>query len=82
MVATTILASERDANLEAFEEVLSELQGVTEGHMENLRRVTSGRGRYPVIGDAVAQACYTAAALRALAEAVAVLQKQSQRKQR
>jgi len=77
MTARTIIEAERFENLEAFEEAFATLEGVTEEHVTALRRATSTRGgasRYPLSDDPLAQAAYTAAALRGLAEAVAALQ--------
>ena len=77
MTARTIVENERHANLAAFEETFAKLEGVTEEHVTNLRRARSTQGTkqpYPVTSDALAQAAYTAAALRGLAEAVAALQ--------
>ncbi len=77
MTARGIIATEREENLAAFEEAFAKLQGVTEEHVTTLRRARTTRGSavpYPVIGDDLAQAAYVAAALRGLAEAIAVLQ--------
>jgi hypothetical protein len=78
MTARTIIEAERHENLGAFEEIFATLEGVTEEHVTALRRrATSTRGgasRYPLSDDPLAQAAYTAAALRGLAEAVAALQ--------
>jgi hypothetical protein len=77
MTARTIIEAERHENLGAFEETFATLEGVTEEHVTALRRATSARGgasRYPLSNDPLAQAAYTAAALRGLAEAVATLQ--------
>ena len=77
MTARTIIEAERHENLEAFEGTFAKLEGVTEEHVRTLRRAstTAGRGsRYPLSDDPLAQAAYTAAALRGLAEAVAALQ--------
>jgi hypothetical protein len=77
MTARTIIEAERHENLEAFEETFAGLEGVDGEHIIALRRATStraGASRYPLHDDPLAQAAYTAAALRGLAEAVAALQ--------
>jgi hypothetical protein len=77
MTARHIIEEERHENLQAFQETFTALQGVTEEHVTTLRRAsttTGGASRYPSSGDPLAQAAYTAAALRGLAEAVATLQ--------
>jgi hypothetical protein len=77
MTARTIIEAERHENLEAFEDTFATLEGVSEEHLTALRRASSTRGgasRYPLNDDPLAQAAYTAAALRGLAEAVAALQ--------
>jgi hypothetical protein len=64
-------------NLAAFEETFTRLEGFADEHVTTLRRASSTRGgasRYPLGDDPLAQAAYTAAALRGLAEAVAALQ--------
>jgi hypothetical protein len=76
MTARTIIEAERHENLEAFEDTFVTLEGVTEEHVTTLRRATTttgGASRYP-LSDPLAQAAYTAAALRGLAEALATLQ--------
>ena len=63
--------------LEAFEETFAKLEGVTEEHVDTLRKAattTASRSPYPQSDDPLGQAAYTAAALRGLAEAVATLQ--------
>ena len=77
MTARTIIEAARHENLEAFEEIFATFEGVTDEHVTNLRRAVTTRGRasrYPLSDDPLAQAAYTAAALRGLAEAVAALQ--------
>jgi methyl coenzyme M reductase gamma subunit len=76
MAARTIIEAERHANLEAFEETFAKLEGVTDEHVTALRRASTMRpgSPYPQSDDPLGQAAYTAAALRGLAEAVAVLQ--------
>jgi hypothetical protein len=71
-----IIEEERHENLEAFEETFAKLDGVTDEHVTTLRRAPTTRpgSYYPQSEDLLGQAAYTAAALRGLAEAVAVLQ--------
>ena len=54
---------------------LAGLEGVDEEHVTALRRASTTQpgSRYPLNDDPLAQAAYTAAALRGLAEAVAAL---------
>lgn len=50
-----------------------ELEGVTDEHVATLRKASTTAGtasRYPSSGDPLAQAAYTAAALRGLVEAL------------
>jgi hypothetical protein len=78
MTSRAIIEEERQENLAAFEEMFSELEGVTEEHLFTLRRASTtmgGASPYPTVGDPLGQAAYTAAALRGLAAAVATLQK-------
>ena len=85
VTARTIIEAERHENLEAFEETFARLKGVTEEHVRTLSRAstTALRGsRYPQSDDPLAQAAYTAAALRGLAEAVAALQCRKTRRRR
>src|SRR5215210_6311981 len=74
--ARTIIEAERHENLQSFEETFAGLEGVDEEHVTALRRAASTQpgSRYPLHDDPLAQAAYTAAALRGLAEAVAALQ--------
>jgi hypothetical protein len=76
MTARTIIEAERRENLQSFEDTFATLEGVTDEHVTALRRATTtgGASRYPLSDDPLAQAAYTAAALRGLAEAVAALQ--------
>ena len=76
MAARTIIEEERRENLESFEETFSALEGVTNEHLTALRRASTTRpgSHYPQSDDPLAQAAYTAAALRGLAEAIAALQ--------
>jgi hypothetical protein len=78
MTAPGIIDQERCESLDAFEEIFANLRGVTEEHVATLRKATTtmGGADYPPVKDPLAQAAYTAAALRGLAEAVAVLQKE------
>jgi hypothetical protein len=78
MTSRSIIEEERHENLAAFEEVFAKLEGVTEEHLFTLRRASTtmgGASPYPIVGDPLGQAAYTAAALRGLAAAVATLQK-------
>ena len=76
MAARTIIEAERHENLEAFEETFARLEGVADEHVTALRRASTTRpgSHYPQSDDPLAQAAYTAAALRGLAEAIAALQ--------
>ncbi len=77
MTARGIIEQERHESLAAFEETFANLEGVTEEHVATLRKATTttgGASYYPPAKDPLAQAAYTAAALRGLAEAVAALQ--------
>jgi len=76
MTARTIIEVERHENLQSFEDTFAGLEGVDEEHVTALRRAASTQpgSRYPLHDDPLAQAAYTAAALRGLAEAVAALQ--------
>ena len=78
MTAPGIIEQERLENLAAFEETFANLEGVTDEHLEDLRRAstTTGSGSpFPEPRDTLGHAAYTAAALRGLAEAVAAVQR-------
>ncbi len=73
MAHPSIVRDQREANLDAFEGILQELNGVQEEHLDALRRATNaspGSPVYPNIKDLVGLAAYQAAALAALAAAV------------
>jgi hypothetical protein len=76
MTARTVIETERHENLVAFEEIFAGHEGVGDEHVTALRRASTTRpgSHYPQSDDPLAQAAYTAAALRGLAEAVATLQ--------
>ena len=82
MTARGIIESERHENLAAFEEVFGQLEGVNPEHVESLRKATTttgGAARFPSTKDPLAQAAYTAAALRGLAGAIAASQSKAAR---
>jgi hypothetical protein len=77
MTAPTIIEAERVANLELFEEALAALEGFTPEHLEDLGRASTTTGSaapFPETRDTLGQAAYTAAALRAMAEALVAQQ--------
>ncbi len=73
MAHPSIVREQCEANLDRFEGILQELNGVTDEHLDALRAATnasSGSPTYPKPNDPVGIAAYQAAALAALAAAV------------